>query len=198
MAQAKARHEEFPGRFFNVGFVIDPDGEVILRHHKLVPLLPVEHSMTPHNVWDRWVELYGETLDAFYPVVDTEIGRLGIMMANEGSYPENARGLAMNGAEVVYRASFPHRASDAFVVQTRARALDNNMYVIAPNLGTYHLTRRLGDADRHLRRPLADRRLPRPRGRRARLQRRRPRGWRARSTSTRCATSAPTRAGATG
>ena len=140
MAQAKARHPEFPGRFFNVGFVIDPAGEVILRHHKLVPLLPVEHSMTPHNVWDRWVELYGETLDAFYPVVDTEIGRLGIMMANEGSYPENARGLAMNGAEVVYRASFPHRASDAFVVQTRARALDNNLYVIAPNLGTYYLT----------------------------------------------------------
>jgi hypothetical protein len=62
------------------------------------------------------------------------------MMANEGSYPENARGLAMNGAEVVYRASFPHRASDAFEVQTRARALDNNLYVIAPNLGTYYLT----------------------------------------------------------
>ena len=29
-----------------------PDGEVILRHHKVVPLLPVEHSVTPHNVWD--------------------------------------------------------------------------------------------------------------------------------------------------
>ena len=139
MAQAKARHPEFPGKFFNVGFVLNPDGEVVLRHHKLVPLLPVEHSVTPHNVYDRWVELYGATLDAFYPVADTEIGRLGVMMANEGSYPENARGLAMNGAEVVYRASFPHRASDAFVVQTRARALDNNFYVIAPNVGTYYL-----------------------------------------------------------
>src|SRR3954449_12624243 len=140
MAQAKARHPEFPGRFFNVGFVLDPDGQVVLRHHKVVPLLPVEHSVTPHNVFDRWIELYGATLDAFYPVADTEIGRLGIMMANEGSYPENARGLAVNGAEVVYRASFPHRSSDAFVVQTRARALDNNLYVIAPNVGTYYLT----------------------------------------------------------
>ena len=46
----------------------------------------------------------------------------------------------MNGAEVVYRASFPHRASDAFEVQTRARALDNNFFVIAPNVGTYYLT----------------------------------------------------------
>ena len=139
MAQAKARHPEFPGKFFNVGFVLNPDGDVVLRHHKLVPLLPVEHSVTPHNVYDRWVELYGATLDAFYPVADTEIGRLGVMMANEGSYPENARGLAMNGAEVVYRASFPHRASDAFAVQTRARALDNNFFVIAPNVGTYYL-----------------------------------------------------------
>ena len=47
MAQAKARHPEFPGRFFNVGFVLDPAGEVVLRHHKVVPLLPVEHSVTP-------------------------------------------------------------------------------------------------------------------------------------------------------
>jgi len=41
MAQAKARHPEFPGRFFNVGFVLNPDGEVVLRHHKVVPLLPL-------------------------------------------------------------------------------------------------------------------------------------------------------------
>ena len=29
MGQAKARHPEFPGRFFNVGFVLNPDGEII-------------------------------------------------------------------------------------------------------------------------------------------------------------------------
>ena len=141
MAQAKARHPEFPGRFFNVGFVLSPDGEVILRHHKVVPLLPVEHSVTPHNVWDRWIELYGRNLDAFYPVADTEIGRLGFLMANEGSYPENARALALNGAEVVYRASYPHPATgnEIFEIQSRARALDNNMYIVAPNLGTYYL-----------------------------------------------------------
>src|SRR5664279_4154916 len=31
MAQAKARHEDWPDRFFNVGFVVDPDGAVILK-----------------------------------------------------------------------------------------------------------------------------------------------------------------------
>src|SRR6185312_11142262 len=141
MAQAKARHPEIADRFFNVGFIIDPQGEVILRHYKVSPLFPVEHSVCPHDIFDWWVERYGRNLDAFWPVVDTEIGRLGIMMANEGSYPENARALAMNGAEVVYRGSYPHPATgnELFEIQSRARALDNNMYVIAPNLGTYYL-----------------------------------------------------------
>ena len=141
MGQAKAHHPDWKDRFFNVGFVIDPKGEVILRHYKVSPLFPVEHSVCPHDIFDWWVDKYGLTLDAFWPVVDTEIGRLGIMMANEGSYPENARALALNGAEVVYRGSYPHPATgnELFEIQSRARALDNNMYVVAPNMGTYYI-----------------------------------------------------------
>lgn len=141
MGQAKARHPDWKDRFFNVGFILDPAGSLILTHYKVSPLFPVEHSVCPHDIFDWWVEKYGATLDAFWPVVDTEIGRLGIMMANEGSYPENARALAMNGAEVVYRGSYPHPATGngMFEIQSRARALDNNMYIVAPNLGTYYL-----------------------------------------------------------
>ena len=141
MAQAKARHPDLKDRFFNVGFILDPKGKVILKHYKVSPLFPVEHSVCPHDVYDWWIEKYGRNLDAFWPVADTPIGRLGIMMANEGSYPENARALALNGAEVVYRASYPHPATgnEIFEIQSRARALDNNMYIVAPNLGTYYL-----------------------------------------------------------
>ncbi len=141
MAQAKARHADWKDRYFNVGIILDPQGEVILVHYKVSPLFPVDHSVCPHDVYDWWVEKYGNTLEAFWPVVDTDIGRLGIMMANEGSYPENARALAMNGAEVVYRASYPHPATgnEIFEIQSRARALDNNMYIVAPNMGTYYL-----------------------------------------------------------
>jgi beta-ureidopropionase len=141
IAQAKARHPDWKDRFFNVGFILDPRGEVILQHYKVSPLFPVEHSMCPHDIYDWWVQKYGRTLQAFWPVVDTDIGRLGIMMANEGSYPENARAIALNGAEVIYRASYPHPATgnDYFEIQNRARALDNNVYVVAPNMGTYYL-----------------------------------------------------------
>lgn len=142
IGQAKARHPEFPDRFFNIGFVIDPDGEIVLQHYKTVTLLPVEHAVTPHDVWDRWVELYGERLESFYPVADTDIGRIGILMANEASYPENARGLAMNGAEIIYRGPYPHphTSNGLYEVQNRARALDNNCYLIGCNVGTYYLT----------------------------------------------------------
>src|SRR5260370_20299483 len=141
MAQAMACRRALPDRYFNVGFILDPQGKLILLHYKVSPLCPVEHSVCPHAVYDWWIEKYGNTLDAFWPVVDTEIGRLGIMMANEGSYPENARALALNGAEVLYRGSYPHPATGngMFEIQSRARALDNNLYVVAPNMGTYYL-----------------------------------------------------------
>lgn len=140
MAQAKARHEAFPDRFFNVGFVIAPDGEIVLRHYKLTALYPMERSISPHDVFDMWVDRYGRTLNAFWPVADSPIGRLGVMMANEASYPENARALALNGCEVAYRTSYPMPGvcSDMFEIQNRARALDNNMYVLAPNAAAYY------------------------------------------------------------
>ncbi|MBP8644660.1 MAG: hypothetical protein KBH99_00890 [Syntrophobacteraceae bacterium] len=141
IAQAKARHTDWPDRFFNVGFILDPEGAVILKHYKISALLPCERSVSPHDLFDWWIEKYGRTLDAFWPVVDTAIGRLGIMMAMEGSYPENGRGLAMNGAEVVYRASLPapFTQNDMFEISNRARALENNMYILAPNIGGYYL-----------------------------------------------------------
>ena len=125
IATAKARHPEFADRFFNVGFIIDPDGAVILKHYKISALLPCERSISPHDLFDWWVAKYGRTLEAFWPVADTAIGRLGIMMAMEGNYPENGRGLALNGAELVYRASLPapFTENDMFEISNRARAL---------------------------------------------------------------------------
>jgi predicted amidohydrolase len=143
MAEAKARHPDWPDLFFNVGLAIDPEGAIILQHYKLSGLLPYERSVSPHDLYDWWIERYGRTLDAFWPVADTAIGRLGVMMAMEGNYPENGRGLALNGAEVVYRGPLPapFAQSDALEISNRARALENNFYVLAPSFATYYLDR---------------------------------------------------------
>lgn len=142
VASAKEKSPDYDDRFYNTAFVIDPDGEVILKHRKNTPLLPVERSVTPHDVWDDWTETHGDDLDAIFPVVDTDIGRIGISLAIEGAYPEYVRGLAMNGAEVVCRIACPEPlvANDSWEIQNRARALDNTLYMVAPNLATYYLT----------------------------------------------------------
>jgi hypothetical protein len=48
----------------------------------------------------------------------------------------------MNGAEVICRVAYPepHVGNEAWEIQNRARALDNNCYLVAPNAGTYYLT----------------------------------------------------------
>src|SRR4249919_1306472 len=168
MAQAKARHPDWKNRFFNVGFVVDPDGKIILQHYKISALLPVERSVSPHDVYDWWIEKYGRTLQAFWPVVDTKIGRLGIMMAMEGNYPENGRGLAMNGAEVVYRASMPapFTENDVFEISNRARAREQHVYRGAEHWQLSSLPRQ-PRRHRCRWRPVDDRRLSRPARRQA-------------------------------
>jgi len=59
----------------------------------------------------------------------------------EGSFPETARGLAVNGAEIIYRPAYPepYVANGLWEIQNRARALDNTCYVVAPNPANYYL-----------------------------------------------------------
>ncbi|MFJ6539826.1 hypothetical protein ACIQMP_04205 [Streptomyces sp. NPDC091385] len=51
--------------------MINRDDEIILRHHKLDPLPPIEHNLSPHDVLDQWRSLYGDAPDACWPIADT-------------------------------------------------------------------------------------------------------------------------------
>lgn len=85
--------------------------------------------------------MFGEGLDAFFPVAKTQIGNIGACICMEGNFPETARGLVMNGAEIIYRpTSMENKVSfGIWEVQNRARAIDNNCYVIAPNTGHHYI-----------------------------------------------------------
>jgi predicted amidohydrolase len=136
LAQLKEKLPQYPDRFFNTVFLVDPRGEVVYKHRKNVVLF-VEHSTTPHDVYDQWVKENGDGLDAFFPVARTEIGNIGGSVGVEGSFPESYRGFALNGAEILYRASLPEPwvAREIWDVQNRARAADNTAYLVAPNCG---------------------------------------------------------------
>ena len=99
-----------PDRIFNVAFIIDPKGELIHTHIK-TSFYQKETNTAPSDIWDIYLQKYGDDPeklhDALYPVAKTEIGNIGTLICAEGSYPEAARGLAMNGAEIIYRSQYP-------------------------------------------------------------------------------------------
>ena len=143
IGQCKARWPEvIADRYFNVLFIINPKGEVV---HKAAKnhLWCRERSCTPHDVYDRWVEVYGDGLDAFYPVLKTDdIGNIGTICCSDGEYPEAVRALAFNGAEVVYRPSeaMPmtgnsYPGGGGWMIQNQGHAQFNSVYMLCPNVG---------------------------------------------------------------
>ncbi len=147
VVQCKARLPEvMDDRFFNMLFVIGPNGKIV---HKAAKnhLWCRERSTTPHDVYDRWVEVFGEGLDAFYPVLKTkDIGNIGTICCSDGEYPEAIRALAFNGAEVVYRPSEAvpmtqagPEAGGTWLLQNRAHAHFNSLYMVCPNVGPVYV-----------------------------------------------------------
>lgn len=143
IVQCKARWPEvIDDRYFNTLFVINPKGEIV---HKTAKnhIWCRERSCTPHDVYDRWVELFGDGIDAFYPVLKTDdIGNIGTICCSDGEYPEAVRALAFNGAEVVYRPSeaMPMTGSGypgggGWMLQNQGHAQFNSLYMICPNVG---------------------------------------------------------------
>lgn len=134
--------EDFPGHLFNVAFIIDPKGDVIYKRAKATSDAYEGGALgttNPHDIWDKWIEKKGNgnLLDAFFPVARTEIGNIGYLICHEGAYPETARGLAMNGAEIMIRATLiePQVMLGMWELQNRAHAMFNQMIVVSPNLG---------------------------------------------------------------
>jgi len=119
----------FPELYFQTSFIIDVAGSVVLRYRRLNSM----YAPTPHDVWDKYLEVYG--YDKVFPVARTEIGNLACIASEEILYPEVARCLMMNGAEV-----FLHSSSETGSPQLtrkniakQARAVENMAYVVSAN-----------------------------------------------------------------
>jgi len=119
----------FPGLYFQTSFLIDPAGTVVLRYRRLLSMF----APTPHDVWDRYLDLYG--LEGVFPVARTAIGRLAAVASEEILYPEIARALALRGAEVLLH-STSEVGSPRLTpkdIAKRARAVENLVYVVSAN-----------------------------------------------------------------
>lgn len=122
-------HEEV---LFNSSALIGPEG-ILSIYRKVNPWIPWELHASPHDIagYDR---------DPF-PVVETEIGRIGCAICYDWLFPETIRQLAFNGAEILVRVSAymdPWGSStpmDWWDLFNRARAVENTALVVACNQG---------------------------------------------------------------
>ncbi len=123
---------DYPGLVFNTTVLVGPGG-VLSKYRKTNPWLPWEVHASPHD-------LPGYAHDPF-PVVDTEIGRLGVAICYDWLFPEAIRQVAFNGAEVITRVSAymdpwgTAQPTDWWTLVNRTRALENTVYVVAANQG---------------------------------------------------------------
>ena len=122
----------YPGVVFNTTCLVGPSG-ILSKYRKVNPWIPYEVHASPHDIPDY--------ADPLFPVVDTEIGRLGCAICYDWIFPEATRQLVANGAEVLIRVSAymdPWGATDPmdwWTVVNRCRALENIAYVVAANQG---------------------------------------------------------------
>ncbi|MEZ6196277.1 MAG: nitrilase-related carbon-nitrogen hydrolase [Planctomycetota bacterium] len=125
--------ERYPDHLFNATLLISPEGETRARYRKVNPWIPWEVHASPHDVPDYEDELF--------PVVDTELGRLGVATCYDWLFPEVTRELALRGCEVLIRISAymdPWGATpptDWWTVVNRCRAIENTAFVLACNQG---------------------------------------------------------------
>jgi predicted amidohydrolase len=110
------------GKVFNSGILFDRSGNVCLRYQK--------QFLATHD--QNWFS-FGECGN---PVVDTDLGRLGLLICFDGRIPEIARSLALQGAEVlVDMANF--FAMDQAEMWGPARAYENGVWLVAATKAGY-------------------------------------------------------------
>ena len=77
--------------YYNSAAVIDADGRLLGVYRKNhIPLNTIFYE-----------KLYFKPGNLGYPVFDTRYGKIGILICHDRHYPEGARALALNGAEIL-------------------------------------------------------------------------------------------------
>ena len=125
--------EEDSGDVFNTALVIGPNG-VLGRYRK--------HHL-PYLGADRFVKA---GFDSSPRVIDTPIGRVGVMICFDLRFPESARELALQGADIIAMpTNWPPEATFLAEHMTRVRAVENLVYLaVSDRADTEHGIRFLG------------------------------------------------------
>ena len=85
--------EEQTGEYYNTAVIIDADGRYIGKYRK---------NHLPHCWPGFWEKFYFRPGNLGYPVFQTKYAKIGVILCYDRHFPEGARILGINGAQIVF------------------------------------------------------------------------------------------------
>lgn len=118
--------EEQTGIYYNSAAVIDADGKYLGKYRK---------THIPHVNPGFWEKFYFRPGNLGYPCFDTAFARIGVYICYDRHFPEGARCLGLNGAEIVFNPSATVAGLSEYLwkLEQPAHAVANGYFVGAIN-----------------------------------------------------------------
>jgi N-carbamoylputrescine amidase len=118
--------EESPGVYYNTAAVIDADGTYLGKYRK---------NHIPHVAPGFWEKFYFKPGNLGYPVFETAYAKVGVYICYDRHFPEGARALGLNGAEIVFNPSATVAGLSEYLwkLEQPAHAVANAYFVGAIN-----------------------------------------------------------------
>jgi N-carbamoylputrescine amidase len=114
------------GVYYNTAVLIENDGSVLGKYRK---------THIPHVGPCFWEKFYFKPGNLGYPVWDTSVGRVGILICYDRHFPEPARALGLKGAELVFNPSATVKSLSRYLweLEQPAHAVANGYWIGAIN-----------------------------------------------------------------
>jgi beta-ureidopropionase len=118
--------EEITGVYYNTAAVIDADGKYLGKYRK---------NHIPHTKTGFWEKYYFKPGYLGYPTFETAFARIGVYICYDRHFPEGARALGLNGAEIVFNPSATVAGLSEYLweLEQPAHAVANGYFVGAIN-----------------------------------------------------------------
>ena len=129
--------EDQPGVYYNTASVIDADGKYLGKYRK---------THIPH-VKGFWEKFYFRPGNMGYPVFETAVGKVGVYICYDRHFPEGARALGLNGAEMVFIPSATSRGLSEYLwrIEQVSHAVANGYFV--GTINRVGIEKEIGDDD---------------------------------------------------
>ena len=114
------------GVYYNSAVVIEADGTVVGKYRK---------AHIPHVGPCFWEKFYFKPGNLGYPVFDTSVGKVGLIICYDRHFPEIGRALGLKGAELVFNPSATIESLSKYLweLEQPAHAVANGYWIAAIN-----------------------------------------------------------------